>query len=154
MSEPVPSDHSAADRLPSPEVFRSGIAQTFLDDAFVFAIEEGLAKENISLRQLALKIGVSVSSLSRILSKQRRPHLDTFGLIIDWLGIPADQFFVQVSQLRTDAPSFPPSFEDSERVWFCPLDGAIYATPLCSRGGVHQKVTVSTVTSISEGWDA
>jgi transcriptional regulator with XRE-family HTH domain len=48
-------------------------------------------EKRLTLRELADIIGVSINTLSRV-ENGHVPDLKTFGLIIEWLGLPAEQF--------------------------------------------------------------
>src|SRR5690349_2007391 len=46
---------------------------------------------NISWREVARKAGVSPSTLTRM-QQGKRPDVDTFGALVRWLNVPADNF--------------------------------------------------------------
>ena len=56
------------------------------------AIDQKRQSEGRSWRQLAAHIGVSPSTLSRM-GAGGKPDVDSFAVIIGWLGIPAERFF-------------------------------------------------------------
>jgi transcriptional regulator with XRE-family HTH domain len=55
-----------------------------------------------SWRTLAKEIGVSPSLLSR-LGNGLKPDADSFATLVQWLGLPAEQFFVD-PKAQTDRP--------------------------------------------------
>lgn len=39
------------------------------------------------------------------------------------------------------------------KVWLCSKDGLNYVSPRCGHGGTHRQVTVTTVETVTWGWD-
>jgi transcriptional regulator with XRE-family HTH domain len=60
-------------------------------DALYAALDEKRRAKRLSWRQLASEAAVSASTFSR-LAQGRRPDVDTFGALIQWLGMPAEAF--------------------------------------------------------------
>ena len=60
-------------------------------------------EHRLSLRDLAVKIGVSLNTLSRV-ERGHVPDLKNFQRLVEWLDVPADSFFVA-------APDPPPTPE-------------------------------------------
>src|SRR5262245_11294577 len=58
--------------------------------------------EQMSWRQLAQKIGISASTMTR-LAQGQRPDVDAFATLIRWLGLPAEQF-ITPSDTGVDEP--------------------------------------------------
>jgi len=58
---------------------------------FYAAIEARRAAEGGSFRQVALKLGISPSTFSR-LARGHRPDVDSFLRLLSWLEIPAEEF--------------------------------------------------------------
>jgi transcriptional regulator with XRE-family HTH domain len=58
------------------------------------ALDAEREAQGLSWRQLAKEIGVSASLLSR-LGNGLRPDVDAFATLVQWLGIPAEQFMVR-----------------------------------------------------------
>jgi transcriptional regulator with XRE-family HTH domain len=50
------------------------------------------SEQNLSLREVSQHSGIPVATLSRI-EQGRTPDLATFRRLVEWLGIPAEQFF-------------------------------------------------------------
>jgi transcriptional regulator with XRE-family HTH domain len=70
------------------------VARTRIDvDALYGALNAEREARRSSWRQLAKEIGVSPSLLSR-LSNGYRPDADGFATLVQWLGLPAEQFMV------------------------------------------------------------
>ncbi len=73
------------------------MGQAHLDvEALYAALDEQRKAKGLSWRELAKEAGISPSTLTR-LGQQKRPDVDSFAALIQWLGIPSDQF------LRSDA---------------------------------------------------
>ncbi|KAA0921845.1 helix-turn-helix transcriptional regulator [Rhodococcus sp. ANT_H53B] len=66
--------------------------------ALAGAMEVRVKAENISWRTAAGRIGVSPSLLTRLRNGQR-PDLEAFAAITRWLGHPADEFFIDSTEL-------------------------------------------------------
>lgn len=56
------------------------------------ALDQQRRKKKLSWRQVAAGAGVSPSTLSRM-TKGKRPDVDSFAALVDWLGAPAGAFF-------------------------------------------------------------
>src|SRR6266508_122661 len=64
------------------------------------ALDQKRRVEDISWREVARRVGVSPSTLTRMgSSSPKRPDVDSFGALIAWLGVPAERF------LTDDGPS-------------------------------------------------
>lgn len=63
------------------------------------ALDAERSARKLSWRQLAKEIGVSPSLLSR-LGNELRPDADGFATLVRWLGIPGEQFMVNVDNER------------------------------------------------------
>ena len=59
--------------------------------------------EGLSWRQLAQKVGVSPSTLTRM-ANGNRPDLDAFAALVQWLGIPAEQFMTDEERQNREEP--------------------------------------------------
>lgn len=55
------------------------------------ALDQQRRKKKLSWRQLAGEVGVSPSTLSRM-GQGKRPDVDSFASLVDWLGAPAGTF--------------------------------------------------------------
>jgi transcriptional regulator with XRE-family HTH domain len=77
------------------------MASTTVDVGALYAALDAKRKagDSTSWREIARELGISPSTFTR-LAQGRRPDVDTFATLLQWLGMPAEQF------LRT---------EDSER---------------------------------------
>jgi len=60
-------------------------------ETLVAALDAGRREQGISWRQVANTAGVSASTLTRM-QQGKRPDVDTFAALVQWLGIPADEF--------------------------------------------------------------
>lgn len=60
--------------------------------SFHAAIDQRRQSANLSWRQLAKALEISPSTLSRM-AQGHKPDVDSFATIVDWLGVPAEQFF-------------------------------------------------------------
>ena len=60
--------------------------------ALVAALDAKRRAEGISWREVADQAKVSASTLTR-LQQDRKPDIDTFAALVEWLGAPADEFF-------------------------------------------------------------
>ena len=56
------------------------------------AMDQKRMGEGLSWRQLAGRLGISPSTLSRM-AQGNKPDVDSFAAIIEWLGVPAERFF-------------------------------------------------------------
>lgn len=65
----------------------------------VGVLENRVENDGTSWRQAADSIGVSPSLLSRLRNGQR-PDLDAFAKIVNWLGVSADQFLRDESNIQ------------------------------------------------------
>jgi len=68
-------------------------------EALYAALDEQRRARGISWRQVAQEVGISPSTLTR-LGKRKRPDVDSFGALVKWLGVAADEF------LRRDIDEF------------------------------------------------
>lgn len=66
------------------------------------ALDQRRQSEGLSWRQLAGKIGISPSTLSRM-AQGNKPDVDSFAAIIEWLGVPAERFFRGATATGDDA---------------------------------------------------
>lgn len=68
------------------------MAQAHLDvEALYAALDEQRKARGLSWRELAKEAGVSPSTLTR-LGQKKRPDVDSFAALIQWLGISSDRF--------------------------------------------------------------
>lgn len=58
------------------------------------ALDSQRKEEGLSWRQLAKQAGVSPSTLTRM-QQGKRPDVDTFGALVQWLNIPAEEFLLR-----------------------------------------------------------
>ncbi|CAL9610423.1 helix-turn-helix domain-containing protein [Nocardiopsis dassonvillei] len=72
-------------------------------EALYAALDAQRRSKDLSWRQLAKEIGVSPSLLSR-LSNGLRPDVDSFATLVNWLGVPAEQFLVDESGQAGNRP--------------------------------------------------
>lgn len=56
------------------------------------ALDQQRRSRKLSWRQVAAEAGVGPSTLSRMTSKGKRPDVDSFAALVEWLGVPADTF--------------------------------------------------------------
>lgn len=66
------------------------------------ALDQRRQTEGLSWRQLAKKLGISPSTLSRM-AQGHKPDVDSFATIIRWLGVPAERFFDGAPPPKDDA---------------------------------------------------
>ena len=66
------------------------------------ALDQRRQTEGLSWRQLAKKLGISPSTLSRM-AQGHKPDVDSFATLIRWLGVPAERFFDGVPAPKDDA---------------------------------------------------
>jgi len=55
------------------------------------ALDQQRRTKKLSWRQVAAKAGVSASTLSRM-NQGKRPDVDSFAALVNWLGAPAETF--------------------------------------------------------------
>jgi transcriptional regulator with XRE-family HTH domain len=76
------------------------------------ALDAARIREDISWRELARKIGVSASTMSR-LAQGQNPDVNAFAKMVRWLRIPADNFIVDgegaADDGQTGSRSAPPA---------------------------------------------
>lgn len=68
------------------------------------ALDAARANRGISWRTLASELGVSPSLLSR-LRQGLRPDANGFATLVDWLGVPAEQFFSREGEEQRVIPA-------------------------------------------------
>lgn len=61
------------------------------------ALDEARQARNLSWRGLADEVDMSASNLTR-LGQGLRPDVDNFATLVQWLGLPAEVFFVGQSE--------------------------------------------------------
>lgn len=66
------------------------------------ALDARRAEKDLSWRQLAKEIGVSPSTLSRLVNEDLRPDVDAFAAMVTWLGVPAERFMVDEDDLTPE----------------------------------------------------
>lgn len=62
-------------------------------DALYAALNSKRRSEGLSWRQLAKEVNISPSTLTR-LGQGKRPDVDGFAVLVEWLGVSADEFLV------------------------------------------------------------
>lgn len=62
-------------------------------ETLVAALDTERQEQGMSWRQVADATGVSASTLTRM-QQGKRPDVDTFAALVQWLGIPADEFLL------------------------------------------------------------
>lgn len=68
------------------------VKDAYLDvEALYGALDAQRKARSLSWRELAKEAGVSPSTLTR-LGQQKRPDVDSFAALIQWLGVPAEHF--------------------------------------------------------------
>ena len=68
------------------------MTQPRLDVAALYlTLEEERRQRGLSWRQLAQGAGIGASTLSRM-AQGNRPDVDSFVALVQWLGVPAEQF--------------------------------------------------------------
>ena len=67
------------------------------------ALDAAREAKQLSWRQLAKELGVSASSISRM-SNGLKPDVDAFAAMTQWLGMPAEHFFVGPKNERDEDP--------------------------------------------------
>jgi len=68
------------------------VSDIHLDVAALYAaLDEQRKAKNLSWRQVAKEAGVSPSTLTRM-GQGKRPDVDSFAALIQWLGVPAEHF--------------------------------------------------------------
>ena len=77
--------------------------------ALYAALDQARRSKNMSWRAVAGEAGVSPSTLTR-LGQMKRPDVDSFGALIQWVGIDAENF------LREPPGKANPAEEDSEPI--------------------------------------
>lgn len=83
-----------SNRVPTVEQLGEGEMGQGLDvPALYAALDAERRSRSISWRQVAREAGVSPSTMTR-LGNGYRPDVDAFAKLVQWLGIPADKFFV------------------------------------------------------------
>lgn len=77
------------------------MAPRFDDQAFFRALDTKRQRSGTTWRAVARDLDVSPSTFSR-LARGRRPDVDTFAKLVDWLGVPADAFIIGARGLRRE----------------------------------------------------
>ena len=62
-------------------------------EALVAALDSKRRAKGLSWRQLAKRTGVGQSTLTRM-QQGKRPDVDTFASLLQWLGMPAEDFLI------------------------------------------------------------
>src|SRR5436853_7839735 len=71
---------------------RAPMAESRLDVAALYVtLDSERQQRGLSWRQLAHEAGVGPSTLSRM-AQGKRPDVDSFVALVQWLGMPAEQF--------------------------------------------------------------
>ena len=70
------------------------------------ALDAARIREDLSWRELARKIGVSASTMSR-LAQGQNPDVNAFAKMVRWLRIPADNFIVDGEGVAVDRQTGP-----------------------------------------------
>lgn len=74
-------------------IFVQQIRQRMFDEDFALTQKRNAKPfKKRGLRHYAAEIGISSATLSRLLNR-KLPDIETFGLVIKWLGYSADDFF-------------------------------------------------------------
>src|SRR5688572_16299806 len=71
--------------------------------ALYAALDAQRTERGLSWRQLAAEAGVSPSTLTRM-AQGRRPDVDGFAALVQWLGLPADSFFRKATRKKQREP--------------------------------------------------
>lgn len=74
--------------------------------AFYAALNAQREERGLSWRQVAAEAGVGPSTLSR-LAQGKRPDVDSFGALIHWLGLPAENFMRRDGGASEERPTEP-----------------------------------------------
>jgi transcriptional regulator with XRE-family HTH domain len=82
------------------------VSVTFDDEGFFRALDGHRRTLATTWRAIARDLDISPSTFSR-LARGRRPDVDTFAKLVDWLGIPADRFIVGGSRAVGAGPIDP-----------------------------------------------
>lgn len=70
------------------------MAEAQLDvDALYGALDQKRQRQKLSWRQVAAEAGVSPSTFSRM-TQGKRPDVDSFARLVNWLGVSADRFLL------------------------------------------------------------
>lgn len=82
------------------------MAEARLDVAALYVtLDSERQRRGMSWRQVAQEAGVGASTLSRM-AQGNRPDVDSFVALVQWLGMPAEQFMRQkVGTRRATAPA-------------------------------------------------
>jgi transcriptional regulator with XRE-family HTH domain len=76
--------------------------KTTLDvDALYAALDQKRQSEELSWRDLASKLTISPSTFTRM-AQGKRPDVDTFATLVDWLGVPTAAFLRSSDTPATD----------------------------------------------------
>ncbi len=79
-------------------------AEAQLDvDALYGALDQKRKRLDISWRQVAVAAAVSPSTFTRM-KDGKRPDVDSFARLVEWLGVSADKFLLPVQGRRTKKP--------------------------------------------------
>jgi transcriptional regulator with XRE-family HTH domain len=68
------------------------MSEAHLDvDALYAALDAQRKSKELSWRQLAKEVNISPSTLTRM-AQGKRPDVDSFAALVQWIGVPADEF--------------------------------------------------------------
>lgn len=71
------------------------------------AVSAKLRAERLNMTDAAAQLGLTQATLSRLLSGRTEPNLETFALLVDWLGMPPDHFLTRTGRRQGhDLPHF------------------------------------------------
>src|SRR5579864_2607684 len=83
------------------------MAESRLDVAALYVtLDSEREQRRLSWRQVAHEAGVGPSTLSRM-AQGNRPDVDSFVALVQWLGVPAEQFMRGASTENEANPSTP-----------------------------------------------
>ncbi|WP_285736019.1 helix-turn-helix domain-containing protein [Kitasatospora phosalacinea] len=86
---------------------RRAMARTKVNVAALYAaLDAARASRDLSWRQLAVRVGVSPSTMTR-LANGNRPDVDAFAALVSWLGEPAESFMVDEGVRPGEVPEEP-----------------------------------------------
>jgi transcriptional regulator with XRE-family HTH domain len=93
------------------------MAQKIVDvEALYAALDHKRDAEGLSWRDLAAKLKVSPSTFTRM-AQGRRPDVDAFAVLLQWLGMPMERFLIATKRKpeKADAVAMFSSYLRSDR---------------------------------------
>jgi transcriptional regulator with XRE-family HTH domain len=103
----VPGPSRISNTVPEQQQEEAPMAESRLDVRSLYlTLDSEREQRHLSWRQVAHEAGVGASTLSRM-AQGNRPDVDSFVALVQWLGVPAEQFMRGGSAEGEAHPSTP-----------------------------------------------